>query len=37
MEEGENASYAQLIQDPIHTRDGQLAESADVVELLVVS
>ena len=37
VEQGENASFAQTIQDLIHTRDEQLTESADVVERSILN
>ena len=36
VKKGENTPLAQRVQDLIHARDGQLAKSANVVELLVV-
>ena len=33
----EKASFLKRLEDLIHARDGQLAESANVVELLVVN
>ena len=34
--EGKHAPFAQRVQDPVHARNGQLAQSVDIVELLIV-
>ena len=35
VEQGKHASFSRRVQDPVHARDGQLTEAADLVELLV--